>query len=305
MKKKNINLSLSTEEYDAIVVGSGISGGWAAKELTEKGLKTLVLERGRPVEHVTDYVTEHKAPWEFELRGRIKRETAEKDYKIQARTGQFKADAEHWFMKDSESPYVEDKPFTWIRGNHVGGRSLMWGRHCYRWSDLDFEANLKDGNGVDWPIRYADIAPWYDYVEKFAGISGEKLGMAHFPDGQFQPGMPLNVVEKHLREQIIKNFPERILTIGRVAILTEALPGRAACHYCGPCIRGCSTGSYFSSQSSTLPAAVATGNLTVRPHSIAHSLVYDESQDKVTGVQVIDAEAQKRVAFRSTVVANR
>ena len=302
MKKKNINLSLSTEEYDAIVVGSGISGGWAAKELTEKGLKTLVLERGRPVEHVTDYVTEHKAPWEFELRGRIKRETAEKDYKIQARTGQFKADAEHWFMKDSESPYVEDKPFTWIRGNHVGGRSLMWGRHCYRWSDLDFEANLKDGNGVDWPIRYADIAPWYDYVEKFAGISGEKLGMAHFPDGQFQPGMPLNVVEKHLREQIIKNFPERILTIGRVAILTEALPGRAACHYCGPCIRGCSTGSYFSSQSSTLPAAVATGNLTVRPHSIVHSLVYDESQDKVTGVQVIDAETNETLEFNAKVV---
>ncbi len=302
MKKKNINLSLSTEEYDAIVVGSGISGGWAAKELTEKGLKTLVLERGRPVEHVADYVTEHKAPWEFEMRGRIKRATAEKDYKIQARTGQFKADAEHWFMKDSENPYVEDKPFTWIRGNHVGGRSLMWGRHCYRWSDLDFEANLKDGNGVDWPIRYADIAPWYDYVEKFAGISGEKLGMAHFPDGQFQPGMPLNVVEKHLREQIIKNFPERILTIGRVAILTEALNGRAACHYCGPCIRGCSTGSYFSSQSSTLPAAVATGNLTIRPHSIVHSLVYDESLDKVTGVQVIDAETNETLEFKAKVV---
>ncbi len=301
MVKKSVYISQETEEYDAIVVGSGISGGWAAKELTEKGMKTLVLERGRPVTHGADYITEHKAPWEFELRGRVKRDHY-KDYEVQSRTGQFRADAEHWFIKDSENPYVEDKPFTWIRGNHVGGRSLMWGRHCYRWSDLDFEANKRDGIAADWPIRYADIEPWYDYVEKFAGISGEKLGLPQLPDGQFQPGMPLNVVEKHLREHIIKNFPERILTIGRVAILTEGLPGRAACHYCGPCIRGCSTGSYFSSQASTLPAAVATGNLTLRPYSIVHSLAYDESLDKVTGVNVIDAETNETIEFKAKVV---
>ena len=299
---KNVNIAQETETYDAIVVGSGISGGWAAKELTEKGMKTLVLERGRPVEHVKDYVTEHKRPWELNLRGRVNHKLAETDYAVQSRTGQFKADALHWFIKDSENPYVEDKPFTWIRGNHVGGRSLMWGRHSYRWSDIDFEANAKDGYGVDWPIRYADIAPWYDHVESFAGISGEKLGLPQLPDGQFQPGMELNVVEKHLREQIIQNFPERILTIGRVAILTEALHGRAACHYCGPCIRGCSTGSYFSSQASTLPAAVATGNMTLRPHSIVHSLIYDESLDKVTGVRVIDAETDEAIEFKARVV---
>lgn len=301
MTNKNVYLSQATEEYDAIVVGSGISGGWAAKELTEKGMKTLVLERGRPVTHGEDYVTEHKAPWEFELRGRLPREMYA-DYEVQSRTGQFRDEADHWFIKDSENPYVEEKPFTWIRGNHVGGRSLMWGRHCYRWSDLDFEANMRDGLAVDWPIRYADIAPWYDYVEQFAGISGEKLGLPQLPDGQFQPGMPLNVVEKHLREQIVQNFPERILTIGRVAILTEALPGRAACHYCGPCIRGCSTGSYFSSQSSTLPAAVATGNLTLRPYSIVQSLSYDESLDKVTGVNVIDTETNETIEFKAKVV---
>ena len=299
---KNFYITQEAEAYDAIVVGSGISGGWAAKELTEKGMKTLVLERGRPVEHGKDYITEHKRPWELNLRGRVNRELAEKDYAVQARTGQFNDEALHWFMKDSESPYLEDKPFTWIRGNHVGGRSLMWGRHSYRWSNMDFEANQRDGHGVDWPIRYEDLAPWYDHVESFAGISGEKLGLAQLPDGQFQPGMELNVVEKHLRERIVENFPERILTIGRVAILTEALEGRAACHYCGPCVRGCSTGSYFSSQASTLPAAVATGNLTLRPYSIVQSLIYDESQDKVTGVRVIDAETMEPMEFNAKVV---
>lgn len=303
MAKKNIYISRQEEAYDAIVVGSGISGGWAAKELTEKGMKTLVLERGRPVEHGKDYETEHKRPWELAMRGRYyNREVAENEYDKQSRTGQYKADAQHWFINDKDNPYAEDQPFTWIRGNHVGGRSLMWGRHCYRWSDLDFEANSRDGHAVDWPIRYADIAPWYDYVESFAGISGETLGLPHLPDSKFQPGMPLNVVEKHLREHIVNKFPERILTIGRVAILTEALNGRAACHYCGPCIRGCSTGSYFSSQASTLPAAVATGNLTLRPQSVVHSLIYDEATGKVSGVRVIDAETMEALEFKANVV---
>ncbi|MEZ4702745.1 MAG: GMC family oxidoreductase [Rhodothermales bacterium] len=300
--KKSIYIAQETNTYDAIVVGSGISGGWAAKELTEKGLKTLVLERGRPVEHQTDYITEHKAPWELPMRGRVPTEVAERDYAIQRRTGQFDSTAQHWFINDRENPYVEDKPFTWIRGNHVGGRSIMWGRHCYRWSDLDFEANLRDGIAVDWPIRYRDVAPWYDYVERHVGISGEALGLAHLPDSVFQPGMELNVVEKHLRERIRAAFPERYLTIGRVAILTQALGGRAACHYCGPCIRGCSTGSYFSSQASTLPAAAATGNLTLRPYSVVHSVIFDPQTGKAAGVRVIDTETMETMEFRARLV---
>jgi choline dehydrogenase-like flavoprotein len=299
---KSVFIAQETNTYDAIVVGSGISGGWAAKELTEKGLKTLVLERGRPVEHIKDYITEHKGPWELPMRGYIPTAVAEQDYAIQRRTGQFDSSAFHWFINDRENPYVEEEPFTWIRGNHVGGRSLMWGRHCYRWSDLDFEANTRDGLGVDWPIRYRDIEPWYDYVERFVGVSGESLGLAHLPDSRFQPGMALNVVEKHLRDRIRARFPERYLTIGRVAILTEGLPGRAACHYCGPCIRGCSTGSYFSSQASTLPAAAATGNLTLRPFSVVHSVIFDPETGRAAGVRVIDAETKEAIEFRARLV---
>ncbi len=280
------------EEYDAIVVGSGISGGWAAKELCEKGLRTLVLERGRNVEHGKDYITEHKPNWEFPLRERrIPPESPQaKDYQVQARTGQFVEAGVHFFVKDTRHPYIEEKPFTWIQGDQVGGRSLIWGRQCYRWSDLDFEANLRDGHGVDWPIRYRDIEPWYSYVERHAGVSGERLGLAHLPDGEFQPPMELNAGEKFVRAGIERAFPGRHVTIGRTAVLTRGIGDRQPCHFCGPCYRGCSTGSYFSSQSSTLPAARQTGKLTLRPNSLAHSVLYDEARDRATGVRFFDTE---------------
>ncbi|MFH6984882.1 GMC oxidoreductase [Marinoscillum luteum] len=289
------------DAYDAIVIGSGVSGGWAAKELTEKGLKTLVLERGRPVEHRKDYITEHKAPWEFDLRGQLTQEE-KKEYSQAVRIGYLDKTALHFFSKDSESPYVEEKPFVWARGYQVGGKSITWGRYTFRISDLDFEANQKEGVGVDWPIRYKDIAPWYDYVEQFAGISGEKLGLDYLPDGNFQKPMELNVVEKHLRKRIRELYPERYLTIARAAVLTEPIGERAPCHYCGPCWRGCSTGSYFSSLSSTLPAAAATGNLTIRPFSVVHSIIYDPETRKASGVRVIDSETKETIEFKAKVI---
>ncbi len=247
------------------------------------------------MQHGKDYITEHKPDWEFPFReARLTPETpGSEDFPVQARTGQFREEAKHWFINDKKNPYEEAKPFTWIQGNHLGGRSLMWGRQVYRWSDLDFEANLKDGHGVDWPIRYADIAPWYSHVERFIGVSGEKLGLSYLPDGEFQPPMELNAAEKFVKRGVERSFPGRHVTIGRVAILTRDLPGRAACHYCGPCARGCSTGSYFSSHSSTLPAAQKTGRLTIQTNSVAHSLIYDESARRVTGVRVVDAESKQ------------
>ena len=222
--------------YDAIVIGSGITGGWAAKELTEKGLRTLVVERGRNVVHRKDYITEHKPVWEFPLRNaRLSVGTKGAEaYPIQARTSQFRESNKHFFMPDRKNPYVEEKPFTWIQGDQVGGKSLIWGRQVYRWSDLDFEANLRDGHGVDWPIRYADIAPWYSYVERFIGVSGEKLGLPHLPDGEFQPPMEMNAGEKFVKAGIEKVFPDRHVTVGRVAILTQRIGDRLPCHYCGP-----------------------------------------------------------------------
>ncbi|MEM8487380.1 MAG: GMC family oxidoreductase [Bacteroidota bacterium] len=300
---KNVNIAQEAEEYDAIVVGSGVSGGWAAKELCEKGLKTLVLERGRPIEHGTDYITEHKAPWQFSFRGgAMGRAVREKNPVLARDPGNFNETSAHFYAKDEDQPYLEDAPFTWLRGDQVGGRSLIWGRQCYRWSDIDFAANKVDGHGVDWPIRYNDIAPWYDYVEDYVGICGEALGLPQLPDGKFLKPMELNVVEKHTRAAIEQNFPGRTMTIGRAAILTEARNGRAACHYCGPCHRGCSTSSYFSSNTVTLPAAFATGNLTLRPHSIAHSVIYDENQDKALGVRVIDAETKEVIEFRGKII---
>lgn len=296
--------SISTsKEYDAIVVGSGISGGWAAKELTEKGLKTLVLERGRSIVHRKDYITEHKPPWAFAHLGHLNHELLKQDYFIQNRMGHGLDESwVHFFFKDPKSRYVEEKPFTWIRGDQVGGKSLMWGRYCFRLSDLDFEANAREGIGVDWPIRYADIQPWYDYVERFAGISGEPLGLAHLPDGVFQKPMELRYVEKVLRERIRARYPDRYLTIARAAVLTEPIGDRLPCHYCGPCYRGCSTGSYFCSLSSTLPAAQATGKMTLRPDSIVHSIIYDESRDRASGVRVIDAHTREMVEFRARLI---
>jgi choline dehydrogenase-like flavoprotein len=295
---------LQKDEYDAIVIGSGITGGWAAKELTEKGLRTLVIERGRDVRHGKDYVTEHKPDWEFPLHN-VRLDPDKKgteDYQVQARTGGFRESSMGFFAKDTKYPYQEAKPFTWIQGDVVGGKSLMWGRQVYRWSDLDFEANMRDGHGVDWPIRYADIAPWYSYVEKHIGVSGEKLGLPQLPDGEFLKPMELNAGEKFVKHNLEKAMPGRHVTIGRVAILTENHNGRAACHYCGPCERGCSTGSYFSSQSSTLPPARATGRMTLVANSVVQSLLYDETKNRVTGVRVIDAETKQPREYSAKLV---
>lgn len=287
--------------YDAIVIGSGISGGWAAKELSEKGLKTLVLERGRDVKH-GDYPTAMKDNWDFEGRDKLSEEELTKHPKQSRSSAPAKPANVHWFVNDLENPYSEDKPFDWIRGYHVGGRSLMWGRHSYRWSDLDFEANARDGQGIDWPIRYADLAPWYDYVERFAGINGMREGLPHLPDGQFQKAMPLDCVEEHARKRIAKSFTDRILTAGRIANITEPLPGRTICQFRNRCIRGCPFGGYFSSNASTLPAAYNTGNLTLRPFSIVHEIIYERDSGKATGVRIIDAETSETFDYHARIV---
>ena len=295
------------EPYDAIVVGSGISGGWAAKELTEKGLKVLLLERGRAVVHGEDYVTEHRAPWETPFRGRGDRRHAEARQFRQVKAGPYNENTAHWYVDDVDHPYEtaeDDSPgeFLWVRGYHLGGRSVMWGRQTYRLSEMDFTANEREGRGTRWPITYADVEPWYTYAERFAGISGEPRGLRQLPDSDFLPAMPMTPVEAHVKEAIARDFGGREMTIGRAAILTQAHNGRAGCHYCGPCDRGCTPGSYFCSLSTTLPAAQATGNLTVRPDSIVHSLVYDEDRDLVTGVRVVDRESKEEMVFRARLV---
>jgi len=299
----NLNISSKKERtYDAIVVGTGISGGWAAKELTQNGLDTLVLERGRNVEHVKDYPTMYKEPWELPYANKLPAEER-KHYKKQTRTGfTVRQDTKHWWVKDTDQPYEEEKRFDWIRGYHVGGRSIMWGRQSYRLGDIDFSANKREGIAVDWPIRYKDIAPWYDYVEKFAGISGKKEGLPQLPDGEFLPPMNLNCVEKHLQNKIAEQYEDRLLTIGRVANLTQPHNGRGQCLYRNRCMRGCPYGAYFSSNAATIPAAAKTGNMTLRPHSIVNSVIYDEEQGKATGVRIIDAESKEMVEYYADVI---
>jgi choline dehydrogenase-like flavoprotein len=293
-----------TTDFDAIVIGSGITGGWAAKELTEKGLKVLVLERGKLIRHGQDYKGEHLKPWEIPYAGKPLRELYKAEYPIQSTIFGFDETTRHFFNNDKQNPYVYDKdaPFEWKRTDVLGGRSLVWGRQVYRWSDLDFEANKRDGNGIDWPIRYQDIAPWYSYVEEFIGVSGEKLGLAHLPDGEFQKPMEMNAVEREIRKRIESQFPGRNMTIGRCAVQTEPKNNRGACHYCGPCQRGCSAGAYFSSLSSTLPAAEKTGNLTIRTDSVVEGLDYDTATGKISGVRVIDANSRARLRFTGKLV---
>jgi choline dehydrogenase-like flavoprotein len=292
----------SSTEYDAIVVGSGISGGWAAKELTEKGLQVLLLERGRNVEHVKDYVNATKGPWEYAHRGGRTRAMEElypvlkRDYPLNDKNLEF-------WASDKDSPYTEVKRFDWYRGYQVGGRSLMWGRQSYRWSEFDFDANAKDGIAVDWPIRYADLAPWYSHVERHAGISGSREGLPQLPDSEFQPAMPLNCGEELIAGRLRTKFDgNRRLVIGRVANLTRDLPGRGFCRHRGACWLGCPFGAYFSTQSSTLPAAMKTGRLTLKPFSIVSEVLYDRNAKRATGVRVLDAVTNQTVDYKSKVV---
>lgn len=286
--------------YDAIVVGSGISGGWAAKELCEKGLKVLMLERGKPLEHPS-YPTATKEPWEFTNAMRLTQEDKERGY-VQQRHYSYRGDNKEFYINDLENPYTEKKRFDWIRGDIVGGRSVLWARMSYRWSDLDFTANARDGYGVDWPVRYKDIAPWYDYVESFIGVSGKAEGIPHLPDGKFLPPMEMNCVEKEFKSAIEKKYPDRRVTIGRSANLTQPVKGRGQCQARNLCHRGCPYGAYFSTNASTLPAAFATGNLTLRPHSLVNRVLYDEQKGKATGVEIVDTESNEVKEFYSRIL---
>src|SRR5688572_11012556 len=301
-----MNLNIDAEKqntYDAIVVGTGISGGWAAKELTEKGLKTLVLERGRMVKH-PEYPTATKDPWDFENAGRPTQDDL-KQQRVQARTGYtIRQETKHWFVNDLENPYTEVNRFDWMRGYHVGGRSLMWGRQSYRFSQLDFEANAKDGIAIDWPVRYNELAPWYDYVEQFIGVSGQVENLPNLPDGKFLPPMELNCVELELKKAV-KDKLGRLITIGRTANATAPLPHspqRGTCQYRNLCSRGCPYGGYFSSNSSTLPAAEKTGNMTLKPNAIVHELIYDNVKGRATGVRVQDAETGEQTEYSAKVI---
>lgn len=297
---------MNTHEYDAIVIGSGISGGWAAKEFCEKGLKTLVLERGRAVEHLKDYPTMTTAPWEMPHRNQIPREDKVANPVVN-RCYAYKEDTKHFFVKDEEHPYEQEKPFDWVRGYQVGGKSLIWARQTQRWSRFEFERPGRDGYTIDWPIGYQDVALWYSYVEKFVGISGNYDGLETLPDGEFLPAWELNCVEKELQKRIKNAYPDRDPIGGRCAHLTEPreehlAQGRGKCMARNQCYRGCPYGGYFSSNSSTLPWAAKTGNLTLRPDSVVHSLIYDDQKEKVTGVCVIDRVTKKATEYFAKVI---
>jgi len=291
-------------DFDAIVVGSGITGGWAAKELTEKGLKVLMIERGRMIEHGTGYETETKAPWEMEFRGEGDAKLYAAEYAVQRLNRHFTEFTQNHFVNDKDNPYAvaDGTQFNWWRSYQLGGRSLTWGRQSYRWSDYDFGANKLDGYGTDWPIRYADVAPWYDHVEEFIGVSGAAEGLASLPDGRFQPPMPLNVVEQHVRAKIAERWPDRCLTVGRTANLTEAKEGRSKCQFRSICARGCSYGAYFSTQSSTLPAAQKTGNLTLLTDSLVEAVDYDPATGKATGVRVLNVKTGERSRYGARII---
>jgi choline dehydrogenase-like flavoprotein len=303
----NLNIdSAQQRTYDAIVIGSGISGGWAAKELTEKGLKTLVLERGRDVKHNVDYPTTNMMPWEFKHRGQIPQDIQDAN-PVVSRCYAYREDAMHFFVKDNDHPYVQEKPFDWIRGYQVGGKSLLWARQTQRWSEFDFEGPARDGFAVDWPIRYKDLASWYSHVETFAGISGNKDGLDILPDGEFLPAIELTCVEKYFKEKLQEQYKNRHLIIARCAHITEPkeihiAQGRAQCQNRTLCQRGCPFGGYFSSNSSTLPWAAKTGNLTLRPDSVVHSIIYDEAKGKAKGVMVIDAKTKESVEYYAPII---
>jgi choline dehydrogenase-like flavoprotein len=303
----NINSTgVQKNTFDAIVIGSGISGGWAAKELCEHGVKTLMLERGRNVVHNKDYPTAIKSPWEFPHRGRLPL-AIEKENPIISRCYAFDETAQHFFVKDKEHPYVQEKPFDWIRGYQVGGKSLMWARETQRWSQFEFEAPLRDGFAVDWPIRYDDLAPWYSHVEIFAGISGNKDGIEHLPDGEFLPPWEFNCVEKQMQQKVNAHYKDRRMLMGRCANLTKPneihlQQGRGQCQARNVCQRGCPFGGYFSSNSSTLPWAEKTGNLTLRPDSVVHSIIYDEQKGKAAGVRVIDAKTKQSTEYFAKII---
>lgn len=293
---------MADNTYDAIVIGSGISGGWAAKELTEKGLKTIMLERGRNVEHIKDYTDTTTHPWLLPHRGGTTQEDRINS-PIQSRVYAWNEVSKKFFVNDLENPYTQLKPFDWFRGYQVGGRSLTWGRQCYRWSDFDFEANSKDGYGVDWPVRYNEIAKWYDHVEKFVGISGSLENLAQLPDGQFLPPMDMTIVEKDVAARIKNKFTDgRRMIIGRTANHTRQVGSRGPCQYRNKCNEGCPFGGYFSTQSATLPAAMATGNLTVRPFSIVTKILYNKDTKKATGVEVLDAETNKTYEYTAKII---
>jgi choline dehydrogenase-like flavoprotein len=298
--------SIKKRTYDAIVIGSGISGGWAVKELTEKKLKTLVLERGKDVKHIIDYPTTMKEPWEFEHRGQMPLEV-QKANPIASRCYIFKEDAAHFVVKDDEHPYIQEKPFDWIRGYQTGGKSLLWARQTQRWSSFDFEGPARDGFAVEWPIGYDEIAPWYSHVERFAGISGNKDGLPQLPDGEFLPPHELTCLEKYFKEQMAKAYKDRPVIIGRCAHITKPEPihlqqGRAQCVNRSLCQRGCPYGGYFSSNSSTLPWAAKTGKMTLRPNSVVHSIIYDEKKQKATGVRVFDSETKEMIEFYAKII---